>query len=223
MVSLAGARAGVRGIFFMYRDNILNIDRSSDYAVYPHTVAGYADDLRIYDCCISGASHGIHLNGKRYTVKNLVCCCIIESIHVSGDDGLLCDNLQNATVMYRTHVLPVKESSRIFSAYFDPIGRKNTVFIKVGQGRGQRLFNNFIYGGRDVLHLFNTENTAVMNIGGDNIGDRGCGVFVRAHGGSADIFGLLRYNGTCCENSGCSLRIFARMGIDEADEADLNR
>ena len=221
VIELCGRQAGVRGIFFMYRDNILNIDSDSVYAVYPRTVSGYADDLSIYDCCIAGASHGVYLNGARYTVKNLVCCCISESVRVCGDDGLLCDNLQNATVLYRTHALPVKESNRIFSAYFDPIGRKNTVFIRVGEGRGQRLFNNFIYGGRDVLHLYGTENAAVMNIGGDNIGNKGCGVFVRAYSGSADICGLLRYNGTSYENNGCRLRIFARMGINEADEPDL--
>ena len=222
LVHLAGDNAGISGIFLLYDENIYSVDKDKKYQFYDYAVRGSGKGVWAIDCCISGSTHGIDFrNCDNHVINHLTICSFFKPIHVSGNNGLVANCLQNGTVLYRTNYLTVSEANHAIATQFCyPIERVCTDYITIEEGSGQQIVNCFIYGGKNYLVSNGAENLAVINPGADNLADPGIGNMFVMNGGSACIINALRYNGTSLKNKGCDLRLFNRMGINEADEAD---
>lgn len=221
-LTLAGENAGVSGVYFLYRDNITSINADGTYENLPYAVRGTAKGVYCCDCCISGATYGLDFTGcDDHVVEYLVTGCILNCIRVGGNNGSVMNCLQNGTMIYRNGVVNANEA-KAFENFFDSLARLKQQYIIVEQGKGEKLTNCFAYGVCDALVTKQAENLQVINIGGDNIGDAGTGAMYRLTGGSATIINTLRIYGDSLKNDGCKVKIYNRMALGDAGEADYS-
>ena len=221
LVTLGGDNSGVRGIYFLYEDNITSINKSAAYRYYPYTVRGTGKGVWCIDCCINGATHGVDFsNCDNHLISGLISCCLENAMTVGGNQGLVKNCSQIPALLYRTERLET-DAATMTPNLVNAILRKYAVYLSVGQSSGQQVVNLFAYGVRDLVHTAAAEQLLAVNLGGDALGDRGVGTLLRCNGGSVTVINSLRYGGDAFVNEGCALRSFNRMSVGLPDEADL--
>lgn len=172
LVTLAGDNSGVSGLYFMYDSNIYAIDKGEAVLYYPFTVSGQGKGVWAVDCCIAGSSHGINFNNcDDHVIDSLYSCCINSHIEVSGNNGMVRNCLANATVIYRTNGVIVANELAAHQNYFEKLGKPYSDYITVGSGKGQQLYNNFMFGGKRLVYVNGGTDVNGVNLGSDNMGN----------------------------------------------------
>ena len=221
LVTLNGDNSGLRGIHFLYEQNILSINGSALYQYYPYTVRGAGKGVWCIDCCINGATHGVDFaNCDDHVITGLISCCMENAMNVGGNNGLVKNCSQTPALPYRTERLETDQNT-MSQNLVNPILRKHTVYLNVGKSNGQQIINLFAYGVRDLLNTAGAKKVQAVNLGGDALGDPGVGTLLRCNGGSITVINSLRYGGDAFVNEGCALRSFNRMSVGLPGEEDL--
>ena len=217
-VTLEGDNAGISGIYFIYKENILSIDSKATYRFYPYTVRGRGKGVFCLNCAISGASHGVDFTDcDEHFLEHLVSCCTDRSIVVSGNDGLVQNCLQNGNLLFRTKILPTDEGGNAQKNFFRPIGRPRTKYITVGEGRGQQILNCFIYGGNQFLVSNGAQDLLVINACSDSTQE----ALFEFFGGSATVINSIRTGGSDWRNHGASIQIYNMMCLNPKKDRDI--
>ena len=205
LVTLAGDNSGVSGIYFMYDENIILIGKRAQALQFPFAVRGQGKGVWAIDCCIAGASHGIDFtNCDNHVIEDPLTCCIDVNMQVSGNNGMICNGLSNATILQRNNAVVRVQNGDFTSYYFDYYGRARTAYIKVGAGSGQQLYNTFIYGGNRVIVLDEAKQVNGINLCSDHI--KNC--FLDANQSSAVITNIIITSGGSYKHQLSSLRIY---------------
>ena len=169
-ITLNGNNAGIRGIYFLYEQNIINIDKDGSYDYFPYAVRGKGKQVYALDLCIAGANYGIDFsNCDGHVVEHLASACIQNTITAGGNNGLLYNCLNNGNVMFRTKVIHTDEGKNMFPNFFNKTGTKATIYIKVS-GNNEQVVNCFIYGAKEFIRVENAENLIGINMCSDNLG-----------------------------------------------------
>lgn len=198
MVTLSGNNSGISGVYFMYDENIYAIvdeSTSTTPKYFPFAVRGQGTGVWAIDCCIAGASHGIDFNNcDNHVIESLFSCCIYSHIEVSGNNGMVRNCLANATVIYRTNGVIPADENYAHERYFNPYGKKYSDYITVGNGVGEQLYNNFMYGGKRLVHINGGTNVNGVNLCSDALGSyvieatKGSGVVTNLIVTSDDVY-----------------------------------
>lgn len=209
-ITLDGDGAGITGIHVVYADNIMSIDLEATFRFYPYAIRGKGKGVYCVDCCINGCTHGIDFrNCDGHTIETLVTACSHKSIVVSGNGGLVMSCLHNATLMYRTNILPTREHQTMQKNFFGPIGRPTTRYIVVEESKNQKIFNCFIYGGNTFLTTCDAENVIVVNACTDSLG----GNLYDCKNGQVAVMNSIRTAGGRYLNDGCRLRAYNEASL----------
>ncbi len=221
LITLDGDHAGIRGVRFLYPDNVTAATKGGSIKCSAYTVRGKGAGVYTINVAITGGYYGIDFkNCDRHIIKRFVGCCVGNAISVGGKDGLVEGCLQNGSTFCRMgisqqFVTPVPEV-QVFELLFDPILREKSVFIQVQQGaQGQTVFNTFAYGVRTFLS--SSGDVTVFNVGADNIGSGS--PMLDLNGGSAHVTNMMRYNGISYDCSGAKLVLHNRLTIVQKDES----
>lgn len=195
MITLAGDNSGISGLYCMYDKNIYAIDQQTPVKNYPFAVRGKGKGVWVVDCCIGGASHGIDFNNcDNHVIESLYSWCLYSHMEVSGDNGMVRNCLANATVIYRTNGVVPADEYTMQQNCFEKYGRPYSVYITVGEGTGEQLYNNFIYGGKHLLYIDGGQDINGVNMCSDALGsyaiamDTGSAVITNAIITSVDTF-----------------------------------
>jgi hypothetical protein len=220
LVTLMGDHAGIRGIRFLYPENITAAARSESIKCSAYTVRGKGDGVYAVHVAITGGYYGIDFkNCDNHLIKRFVGSCVNNAMYVGGKNGLVEGCLQNGNTFCRMGVsqqflTPVPET-QVFELVFDPILRQTATFIQVQKGaEEQMIFNSFAYGVKTFLS--SGGNVTVFNIGADNIGSGS--PMLDLWDGSAHVTNMMRYNGISYNCNGARLVLHNRLTIAQKEE-----
>ena len=138
---------------------------------------------------------------------------------LGGDGGRVEGCLQNGTVLtrmsadMRSYCRNMIDESEIF-LMFNEILRPSCRYIVIKEGRGQLVFNTFAYGVCDLITNDGGEGVRIVSVGSDNIG----GTQTVQIKGDMTVLGALRYNGLSYRNESGTLRLYARLTINDKSE-----
>lgn len=214
-ITLAGDGAGLNGIEIIYPENgPLSKNLNTTYAV-----RGTASHVYMVNCCISAAAYGVDFrNCDDHLIKKVSTCCYYNTFIVGGKGGVISGCLQNGTVIYRTGASGLvnwsTDESQIWNQLFDPITRKDNMYIIVDGATDQQIYNTFIYGCASMVVNRNSENTLAVNIGSDNIGSDQ----LVMESGSMTVINSMRYNGTSYNHQSGRLALYNRITIGNKNE-----
>ncbi|MBE6723735.1 MAG: hypothetical protein E7576_00855 [Ruminococcaceae bacterium] len=212
------AHAGVNGIRFVYPENGPAIA-----AATPFVIRGTGSGVYCVNVSIAAAGSGVDFSGcDGHFVKKVTACCYDRGVVAGGSGGYIEGCLQNATVMMRHGLNFVKNwipESEVFDKLF-PILRTRSVFLTLDGANDEQVLNYFAYGVMTVLEVRNSENVLVVNLGGDNIGDKA--PLIRADSSSLAVVNAQRYNGVLYETAGdCDFSFYNPLTIGNIREKNL--
>ena len=213
-----GKDAGVNGIRILYPENgPLDRNRNTTYAI-----RGTASGVYVVNCSIAAAAYGVDFTDcDNHYIKKLVTFCYITTMTLGGDNGVVEGCLQNGTVLVRmssslrVHCKNMIDEADIFTKLYDPIARRQCNYIVIKEGSGQVIYNTFTYGCKNFITNNGGVNVSVVNVGADNIG----GTLFEQTDGSMTVLCAMRYNGTSYTHKGGTLNLYARLSINEKNEA----
>lgn len=217
MITLAGDNSGISGLYLMYDSNIYAVDQQENLVYYPFAVRGQGKGVWAVDCCIAGATHGIDFkNCDNHVIESLYSWCFYSHMEVSGNNGMVRNCLANATVIYRTnHVVPADENTMQENC-FEKYGRPYSVYITVGEGNRQQLYNNFIYGGKHLLYINGAQNVNGVNMCSDALGS----YVIAMDTGSATITNAIITSVDTFHNRAGNMWIYNPLRNNEPDYSD---
>ncbi|MCR5683733.1 MAG: hypothetical protein K6G29_14915, partial [Clostridiales bacterium] len=164
------AHSGVSGIRFVCPTNGPYVA-----ATTPFMIRGAGADVWCVNVAIAAAGSGVDFaDCDRHFIKKVSSCCYDHGIRAGGRDGYIEGCLQNATVMMRQGLGFLEKwipESEVFNVLF-PILRTRSVFLTLDGAEGERVLDYFAYGVMTVLEVRDSHDVLVMNLGGDNIGNR---------------------------------------------------
>lgn len=205
LVTLAGDNAGISGVYFMYDSNIIAINEKRDISYFPFAIRGKGTGVYAVNCCISGASHGIDFNNcDDHVVDSLFSSCMYSHIEVSGNNGMVRNSLANATIMYVNNGVISTNVHAMQEDYFEKWGKPNSVYITVGEGSGEQLYNVFMYGGKYLVYVDGGTNVDGANLGSDNLGS----YVIEMDSGSATFANSTVSTTNAFHNSGGKLAVY---------------
>ncbi len=219
LITLAGEYAGLNGLRIAYPKNSpYNDDFNTTYAV-----RGEAKGVYITNAAIIAAAYGVDFSGcDDHFVKKVTTCCYYNAFLLGGKNGFLSGCLQNGSVLVR-HGNAAYENwlseANVFTDLFNPHLRFDCDYIIVDGGENQTVCNTFVYGAASFMLHRNSENTLLINVGSDNLGE---GMAQIMHeDGSLTAVNVMRWNGVSYEYSEGSLRLFNRLTIGNKTEENL--
>ncbi|MBE6974330.1 MAG: hypothetical protein E7436_02430 [Ruminococcaceae bacterium] len=220
LVTLDGDNAGIRGVRFLYPDNITAAATGGSIQCSAYTVRGKGAGVYAINVAITGGYYGIDFKTcDRHIIKRFVGSCVNNAMYVGGRDGLVEGCLQNGNTFCRMgvsqqYVTSVPEA-QVFELVFDPILRQTSVFIRVQKGaQGQTVFNSFAYGVKTFLS--SGGDVTVFNVGADNVGSGS--PMLELWDGSAHVTNMMRYNGVSYTCNGARLVLHNRLTIAQKEE-----
>ena len=191
------------------------------YAAPNGRVRGMGKDVYLVYCAFMAAGRGVDFFGcDNHLIKKLTSFCYINDIRVGGKNGYIVGMLHNGNMIAR-HGLPgVNYETTAGYESENHVARVYNATIIVDGAQNETIYNSFAYGVRHLIHQIDSKNTLAVNVGADNIGDNSPQLLLE--GGSFVGVNILRYNGISCEyTSGTSVRLYARLGINERREETL--
>ncbi|MBQ4290439.1 MAG: hypothetical protein II719_04510 [Clostridia bacterium] len=210
--------AGVNGIRIVFPENGPKDDSLS--TVY--AIRGVGTGVYTVNCSIAAAAYGVDFSGcDGHFIKKLQTGVYYNAIRVGGAGGYVEGCLQNGTVLCRcgNGILSFTkhwiEEGSSFEDYF-PITRSELIYLKVQDGDGEVVYNTFAYGPNMFLEHTDATDTLCVNIGADNLGSKG--PQIKMNSGSATVLGMLRYNGRSYVHRKGTLRLYARLTINDKSE-----
>lgn len=221
MVTLNGDNAGVRGVRFLYPQNIRAVGEGMDAMPSPYTIRGDGSGVYAINVAITAGYFGIDFkNCDGHIIKRFVGSCVNNAMRVGGKGGLIEGCLQNGNTFCRMGlpkdiVTPVPETD-VFSVVFDPVLRQQSTYIHIQAGtENQLIFNTFAYG---VKTLVSTSGQAtVFNVGADNLGSNS--PMFDVWGGSLHVTNMMRYNGISYNNRNGTVYLYNRLTIATKSES----
>ena len=215
-----GPRAGVSGIRFVYPEN-----GPKEAKTTPFVIRGTGEDVYCVNVSIAAAGSGVDFGGcDRHYIKKVSACCYDRGILAGGKDGYIEGCLQNATVMMRHGLSFLKgwiPEGEVFDKLF-PILRGRSVFLTLDGAEGEQVLNYFAYGVKTVLVVRGSKDVLVVNLGGDNIGDKA--PLIRAADSSLTVINAQRSNGILYETAGdCDFSFYNPLSIGDKREKNLIR
>lgn len=192
-------------------------------ATTPYMIRGTGADVWCVNVAIAAAGSGVDFAGcDRHFVKKVTACCYDHGVRVGGKDGYVEGCLQNATVMMR-HGLGFLENwipeSQVFDKLF-PILRTRSTFLTIDGAEGEQVLNYFAYGVKTVLEVNDSKDVLVVNLGGDNIGDRD--PLMKVRGSGLTVINAQRYNGVMYDVDGESdFSLYNPLTINDKREPNV--
>ena len=210
--------AGVNGIRILYPDNgPKDSNLSTTYAI-----RGTGSGVYVVNTSIAAAAYGVDFSGcDDHYIKKLVTCCYYNAMKVGGNNGTVEGCLQNGTVLIRMSTTLTElcnnmiEEAKSFALLFNPITRIHCTYIIVDQGQNQKIYNTFAYGPKTFLCNQGGETVNAVNVGADNISQP---MFYQTDG-SMSVLCAMRYNGRSYNLLKGSLNLYARLSINNKNEA----
>ncbi len=224
LVTLAGERAGVRGLRFLYPENsAVTPGRLGTCLPYAYTIRGKAEGVYAVNIGLSGAYNGIDFRGcNHHFIKKLVCCCYANAI-AAGDcsGGWIEGCLQNGNMLGRNGLdgsLVINVGGdQLFPYVFDAITRPNAKFLCLDGAMDQTVFAIFAYGVNSLIT--SRDSTAfVCNAGADNLG----GAMLELCGGNLTGVNFMRWNGESYRNANGRLTLYNRLTICDKEEENIH-
>lgn len=214
------AGAGINGVRIIYPDNgPADKNLKTTYAI-----RGQGEGVYCVNCSIAAAGYGVDFSGcDRHYIKKLTTCCYYNCITVGGKNGTVEGCLQNGTVLLRMGTKLSSKCNNLISIdnagsmLFDKITRKNCKYINIKDGEGEKIYNSFAYGTSTLVGNSGGLNAEVISVGGDNIGD----TLITQSKGSMTVLGSMRYNGKSYSLTGGTLKLYARITINDKSEKPL--
>ena len=212
--------AGVSGVRFVYPENGPLLAETT-----PFVIRGGGEGVYCVNVSIAAAGSGVDFTGcDGHFIKKVTACCYDRGVVAGGSGGYIEGCLQNATVMMRHGLNFLKNwipESEVFDKLF-PILRSRSVFLTLDGAKDEQVLNYFAYGVMTVLEVRNSENVLVVNLGGDNIGDKA--PLIRADSSSLTVVNAQRYNGVLYETEGnCEFSFYNPLTIGNIREKNLIR
>lgn len=210
--------SGVSGIRFVCPTN-----GPSVAAATPYMIRGTGPDVWCVNVAIAAAGSGVDFAGcDRHFIKKVSACCYDHGIRAGGQDGYIEGCLQNATVMMRQGLGFLQNwipESEVFAKLF-PILRKRSVFLTLDGAVGERVLDYFAYGVMTVLEVRDSKDALVLNLGGDNIGDRD--PLIRVTASELTVINAQRYNGVMYETDEASdFSLYNPLTVDNKREPNI--
>ena len=112
-----------------------------------------------------------------------------------------------------------RDESQIWNQLFDPITRRKNNYIHIENAHGQLVYNTFSYGCADMVVNTDSEDTLLVNIGCDNIGNNASQVV--GIGGSIVVINSMRYNGSSYDHKSGHMELYNRITINDKDEQTM--
>ncbi|MCL2105511.1 MAG: glycoside hydrolase family 55 protein [Oscillospiraceae bacterium] len=221
LITLAGENAGLRGIRFVYPNNIF----INGVKPYNYTVRGAARGVYAINTCYVASYNGVDFRGcDDHFIKKLVGVCYSNTMALGGKNGMVEGCLQNANIAFRNDFQiegwPVGEGEFLFPTLINPITRQMSKIILAEGAKDQMVLNTFAYGAKHFLISEGSENLCLVNIGADNLLEDSS--MLRVAGGSVTAVNMMRYNGCSYKNSGTDLTLHNRMTVDLKYEPTLD-
>ncbi len=219
LITLAGDNAGLNGIRIAYPENgPYDDDLGSTY-----TVRGTAKGVYMTNCAIIASANGVDFSGcDEHFIKKVTTCCYSNTFLLGGKNGYVSGCLQNATVIVRHgngFYENWLEEGNVFTDLFNPVLRIECDYMIVDGAENQTVMNTFAYGVATFLTNRNSENTLLVNVGSDNLGDGSPQII--ADSGSLTGINVMRWNGVSFEHYDGSLKLFNRLTIGNKAEKAL--
>lgn len=216
-----GQDSGIRGIRIVFGDNgpiMFSENGQTNDSVY--AVRGRGSGVYVVNCSIIASAYGVDFTDcDGHYIKKLLTCCYYNAMTLGGDGGRVEGCLQNGTVLtrmsadMRSYCGNMIDESEIF-LMFNEILRPSCRYIVIKEGRGQLVFNTFAYGVCDLITNDGGEGVRIVSVGSDNIG----GTQTVQIKGDMTVLGALRYNGLSYRNESGTLRLYARLTINDKSE-----
>jgi len=220
LITLEGENAGLNGLRIAYPQNgPYDEDLSTTYAV-----RGTAKGIYMTNCAVIAAAYGVDFGGcDGHFIEKVSTCCYYNAYLLGGRNGFLSGCLQNGTVLVR-HGNGAYENwlseANVFTDLFNLHTRFECDYIIVDGAENQTVLNTFIYGGASFLINRASENTLLINVGSDNLGE---GMAQLMHeDGSMTAVNVMRWNGVSYEYGEGSLKLMNRLTIGDKTEENLN-
>jgi uncharacterized protein YjdB len=153
------ARSGVQGITFDYPEQLASL--APNFLAYPYTIQATGSDVYIVNIGIRAAYNGIDLFTNKcdnHYVDYLAGHVFKNAIRVGGNsNGGKIYNLQFNTIVYAAGSeskfgswpnSPVGDNSAVYDYQFD-----NLDFLILGNCQNETLYNDFVFGARNGIHL----------------------------------------------------------------------
>lgn len=220
MVTLSGDNAGIRGVRFLYPQNITAAAKSQAIKGSGYTIRGKGAGVYAINVAITGGYNGIDFkNCDNHIIKRFVGSCVSNGMSVGGTGGLVEGCLQNGNTFCRMGVsqqfVTAVPEAQVFQLVFDPILRQQSVYIQVQKGaKEQVIFNSFGYGVKTLIS--SGGEATVFNIGADNIGT--FSPMIDLWEGSMHVTNMMRYNGISYDCENAKLELHNRLTIAQKDE-----
>ena len=216
-ITLAGENAGINGIRIIYPENS---SKSEDINT-TYTVRGTAAGVSIVNSVIVASSYGVDFrNCDNHYIEGVMTTCYKNAFYLGGKGGNMNRCLQNGTVMQRTNTVPGLVNwvtpEELFTELLDKVLRKECTYIKIEDATDQLIYSVFAYGCKTGFESINSENTLLINIGNDNIGNTAPQIII--NGGSLTGINVMRYNGYSYELEAGNAALYNRIAISEAAE-----
>ncbi len=197
LVTLDGARAGVRGLRVFYPEN--NPASAEGLVPYPYAIRGNGEQTYVVNVGLPNAWNGVDMSdpgNARFVVRKVAGAVLSHVVTVGRNTGGRIEGLlSNGNAVTRVgYALPhwANEGS-IFPQVIDKYMRKQAQLVTVDGARRLTVFDVFGYGFHHGLVVEAGEVTA-FDVGTDNLGDGGNTVRVRE--GDVTAVNVLRYNGS---------------------------
>ncbi|GAB3426255.1 glycosyl hydrolase family 28-related protein [Flindersiella endophytica] len=217
LLTLAGNRAGVRGLRVFYPEN--NPAAAEGLVPYPYAVRGDGNETYVVNAGMPNAWNGVdfatHANDG-FVVRKLTGAFFNHTVHVGASDrGRIEGLLSNGNAIARVGYLrPNWVAERdIFPQVIDTYMRTRSELVTVDGASRLTVLNAFGYGFHEGLVVQSGEVTA-YDFGTDNLGADGHTVQVGS--GQVTVTNLLRYNGT---TSSGPARLYNIMAINLVQHA----
>ena len=194
-------------------------------ATTPYMIRGTGPDVWCVNSAIAAAGSGVDFAGcDSHFIKKVTACCYDHGIRAGGKGGMIEGCLQNATVMMRQGLGFLQNwipESEVFAKLF-PILRTRSVFLTLEDAEGERVLDYFAYGVMTVLEVRDSKDVLVVNLGGDNIGNRD--PLIRVASSELTVINAQRYNGILYEADAPSdFSLYNPLTVDNKREPNLIR
>ena len=228
LVTLGGDYSGISGIQILYPANSPTVsgEASADavdrYVTTSYAIGGSGTGIYCTNCSIVAASHGIRFtDSSDFVINNLTAGCYANVIRLENcSNGIIDGVLQNGTTLSRntwkksllTNWVDISNNNAFFKFTHEDL---NAVVLE--DCENVNLHDVFAYGAHDMVHISNSRNVYMVNLGADNM--YGAMLTVKA-GSQVCLANALRYNGTSLDiDSGSTgIRIVNRLTINNKTE-----
>lgn len=196
LITLAGSKAGLRGLRVFYPEN--NPGLPEGVVPYPYAVRGKGAGTYVINAGFPNAWNGIDLTSHRndgFIVRKVTGAFFDHAIAVGRSDrGRIEGVLSNGNAVTRVGYQEPHwmDESRIFELVIDKYLRRTAKIVTVDGATRLQLLNVFAYGFHDGL-VVNSGQVDAFNLGTDNLGEDG--YTVRVGRGDVEVTNLARYNG----------------------------